>query len=679
MVQRKVTSKALIHADNGEFDKHLEHLQQSSHHQDGVTSGDETNKSRSIQLSDLEAFQSSPSRRSFSKPGKPSPSHVPITAKSQKTQQPLMRTDTSIHYMKPTISSGAKELFPASLSNSQADYDYKDQKEKLSSNWKASVVPGKQPAKTLTRPSSLRNSLSPKRPMTDPRVTESQRTSVMKDCPYTFCSLNGHCHTPLPRMKSFLSERRSLFKAEKTMKQEELSLQRLKVPFITKVFDTEQIVIDGNSAGDDAEVDFFIEIYANVKEHESKPAATGHGHETGKLESSEELQDQEVIKFIIEENSLAARGDNVKHITTNMSDESPELESNSKKYFKKYYDDPATKADTMLSIHQEHNEESASESHPPSCSHKGTSMEICYKGIRFNDWEQLGSSEIDDCDFEATDTEWKEEQFCTSKLEERVVLAEEETEFRLESSSESLLEASVKSDKIVSTRRLEKIEYLVEEASQEAKAKECACFEAQPLDTVLDQEPQLKAQRLLHKIDDTDEGKDSSPETDDGSTSQATHILMKDVQSENIFTAQDKEMLEAIESGANKLQGTSCTGTEEEKRSKNWRGEMKHKIPVKDDEQLRKFDQRMPNFLPLIPNPEREKVILKHQIMDERKIAEQWMLDHALRQAVTKLAPVRKSKVALLVEAFEAVMPITQKEKPLKKGSAFAHGRTIHA
>ncbi|XP_054814723.1 calmodulin binding protein PICBP-like [Prosopis cineraria] len=163
----------------------------------------------------------------------------------------------------------------------------------------------------------------------------------------------------------------------------------------------------------------------------------------------------------------------------------------------------------------------------------------------------------------------------------------------------------------------------------------------------------------IHKIDETNEGRDSCPETDDGSISQVTQILLK--------------------GKGNKFQGTSSSGSEEKKASRNWRGEMKHEIPVKDDEQMRKFNQQKPDFFPLIPNTEREKVNLKHKMMDERKSAEQWMLDHALRQAVTELAPVRKSKVALLVEAFETVMPTPKIQTHTKKGSASSHARNIQA
>ncbi|KAK9912924.1 hypothetical protein M0R45_036757 [Rubus argutus] len=67
-------------------------------------------------------------------------------------------------------------------------------------------------------------------------------------------------------------------------------------------------------------------------------------------------------------------------------------------------------------------------------------------------------------------------------------------------------------------------------------------------------------------------------------------------------------------------------------------------------------------------------------MMDEKKNAEEWMLDFAIQQAVTKLAPARKKKVALLVEAFEKVMPVPKYEPRLKHSSAaFSHARPMQA
>ncbi|KAL2898363.1 Calmodulin binding protein PICBP [Bienertia sinuspersici] len=55
---------------------------------------------------------------------------------------------------------------------------------------------------------------------------------------------------------------------------------------------------------------------------------------------------------------------------------------------------------------------------------------------------------------------------------------------------------------------------------------------------------------------------------------------------------------------------------------------------------------------------EKQRSGLRHQEMDERRNAEEWMLDHALQKTVNQLTPARKKKVALLVEAFETVVPV---------------------
>lgn len=94
---------------------------------------------------------------------------------------------------------------------------------------------------------------------------------------------------------------------------------------------------------------------------------------------------------------------------------------------------------------------------------------------------------------------------------------------------------------------------------------------------------------------------------------------------------------------------------------------------AEDLEEMKQFNPRPPRFLPIELDPEAEKVDLRHQIMDERKNSEAWMIDYALQQLVTKLTPARKRKVALLVEAFETVMPLPMCDSPLQSPtSAFA-------
>nr|GFC50422.1 plant calmodulin-binding protein-related, putative isoform 1 [Tanacetum cinerariifolium] len=69
------------------------------------------------------------------------------------------------------------------------------------------------------------------------------------------------------------------------------------------------------------------------------------------------------------------------------------------------------------------------------------------------------------------------------------------------------------------------------------------------------------------------------------------------------------------------------------------------------DDDSNEFKKRGLNFLPKVSDPDAETVNLKHQIMDERKNVEEEMVDFALQQAVTTLAPARKKRVSLLVEA----------------------------
>ncbi|KAK2651981.1 hypothetical protein Ddye_011837 [Dipteronia dyeriana] len=99
-----------------------------------------------------------------------------------------------------------------------------------------------------------------------------------------------------------------------------------------------------------------------------------------------------------------------------------------------------------------------------------------------------------------------------------------------------------------------------------------------------------------------------------------------------------------------------------QKISKNWSNLKKVIILkrfVKALEKVRDFNPRKPQFLPVDPDPETEKVNLRHQTVEERKNADEWMLDYALRQVISKLAPAQKRKVDLLVQAFETVTPPT--------------------
>ncbi|KAG2687269.1 hypothetical protein I3760_09G043100 [Carya illinoinensis] len=87
-------------------------------------------------------------------------------------------------------------------------------------------------------------------------------------------------------------------------------------------------------------------------------------------------------------------------------------------------------------------------------------------------------------------------------------------------------------------------------------------------------------------------------------------------------------------------------------------------------EKVKIFNPRGPRYLSLKPDPEAEEVHLRHQTTDKRKSTEEWMLDNALQQVISKLAPAQKRKVALLVEAFESVLPLSEVETSQRSNSA---------
>ena len=74
-------------------------------------------------------------------------------------------------------------------------------------------------------------------------------------------------------------------------------------------------------------------------------------------------------------------------------------------------------------------------------------------------------------------------------------------------------------------------------------------------------------------------------------------------------------------------------------------------------EKVRNINPKRPRRFPSDANLEIEKVFLKHQTAEEKKNAEEWMLDYALQKVVSKLAPAQRQKVTLLVKAFETILP----------------------
>ncbi|KAL2923404.1 Calmodulin binding protein PICBP [Bienertia sinuspersici] len=87
---------------------------------------------------------------------------------------------------------------------------------------------------------------------------------------------------------------------------------------------------------------------------------------------------------------------------------------------------------------------------------------------------------------------------------------------------------------------------------------------------------------------------------------------------------------------------------------------------IKTMERLKKINPLKPQYLSAKPASENERVNLRHLSMNEKKNTEEWMLDNALRQVISRLDPDQQRRVAQLVEAFETVTP-EQMEKSNKQ------------
>ncbi|KAL4600767.1 hypothetical protein ACB092_11G222800 [Castanea dentata] len=475
MVQRKVPNKLGIQADHVKSDKLLGNLKaSSSQNQDGRNRGTDLKKkmkkSRSIKLSDIDSLRSTHFKRNFSQPGKPPPLNVCATAATPQKQQPVIKgTDVSPNYMKSTTCFDArKEQSQVSLRNTQTGSEIKNPSRRNSSISKLSSASGNKPARALTRTSSLKlmrtltktpsfkparalakkssrvvlcadlkaqrstcsstlkDSKFPSYLMLNPGGTESEGTSVMKVCPYSYCSLNGHHHAPLPPLKCFLSARRRLLKTQKSMKMEALSPRRAKPTSEgTEKFGTAKVVFDDKPAYQEADIvsltpppllqdtgmDFFIEIFAKGKNDESEVIEKGsHGDKEEIIDAAGKVEDQNDRG----DEAVGEHGDK-QEVAEIFSDGSEQSEVDFKEKLEQYEDATATEMDITKSFPEEQAENADENYLPILAQEKITPVSFC-NGSDL-EGECVASSEVDEGGSEATDMEWDEGHLSDSELD----------------------------------------------------------------------------------------------------------------------------------------------------------------------------------------------------------------------------------------------------------------------
>ncbi|KAH6814379.1 hypothetical protein C2S51_023397 [Perilla frutescens var. frutescens] len=430
---------------------------------------------------------------------------------------------------------------------------------------------------------------------------ESNGTSAIKVCPYTYCSLNGHHHAPLPPLKCFVSARRRAIKTHRIVNL--------------------GVVVDDDDDGDlksstvspvaeEMNKDFFVEIFTadgagiDAEERGSSDFDSYEGVDGGQINKEEFLNE-----------SSSPNVDFYEH-----DSDGSEMD------WETGYCSPL-----QLDYGYECSPQAEVEPDPEAdvIDDQIIKEELIVKDFCFD--EVL----VDDASQESFDEEgFSSDAFSSSDDDESTGVYGDLQSLSTINTSES-------------------IQVVVEEAEGARPEENHALLECKTSGTDL----HTGNQDHEASFDDLDYECLSNQEavvvTGDEVT-EAEHGIFRNAKGENA-KEQETEDITLLHFTANS------------------------KKLAQDGDELGAFNPRAPNFLPLQPDPEAQKVDLRHQDLDERKNSEEWMVDYALRQVVTKLGPARKRKVALLVEAFEKVIPTTKYDLHLRHGSAFDQARPIQA
>ncbi|GFY92178.1 plant calmodulin-binding protein-like protein [Actinidia rufa] len=565
--------------------------------------------------------------------------------------------------------------------------------------------------------STLKDSKFPTYLDLSPGATESEGTSVTKVCPYTYCSLNGHRHAPSPPLKCFISARRRTLKTQKSMKLGCLSPRRAKPSGDGLKAIIDQIALDEKPAIQEMdskshEMDFFVEIYVvdtnengndqdeinfSVDEDDGGPKWKGQRkyiqtfstqeEETAELLSNQndfevELDGTDLETSDVEweegQNCVLSMDDDV----GNSSKPTNNLESGSS--FGN--DDPSVPEEAILKCDnfdeisadeglEEFFEEGASSNSEGSCQNLGMDESI----QAFDKQNHLVSPtcvELEESTVEESDGNADSDDFVATVTEDLKTNESPKQEITIADAGNGR-DDEEQEDAAKSLIRITTFDVTDEdnnefqlgamaehgESDQVFVDEDFAENQSQANNVVEDQ-------NLLNKVSAAENANEDANEME---VEYSTMLEPEEIplfsgdevitRAKTAYTRGSKRPIEELANDPNNLRITRC------------------KRPDKESEEAKKFNPQEPNYLPVVPDPEAEKVDLRHQMMDERRNSEEWMIDYALQQAVTKLAPARKRKVALLVEAFENVMPIPKYESHLRHtpAAAFAHARPMQA
>lgn len=585
----------------------------------------------------------------------------------------------------------------------------------------------------------------------DPGGTESEGTSVIKVCPYSYCSLNGHLHDPPPPLKSFMSGKRLMLKNQRNVQLGCLSPRRAKPAGDVTKSDEKLVNISDLGISEvcpltlEEPSEFFVEIYSAGEKNTSNIDFTTMVGGRDEIvaqdyeEVEETISDGDDINF-----HEAFDEDRDETDSIDMYREakiSEEISFQSFQYETKLgnlsiWNDIAT--ESMPSIQQyEQDSESSDmdwetgrysslyldfEDESPSKEEKGGGLDgfqdengmIHYDGfikeshdciISFLDANDMSQDTYSEDSLNPDSVSSKDD--CRSevsfhyldglngmKTSAAIEFPKEEPEAIYE--EDLSLEGNKTPEQIAQVGATEApSDIMIEEETSfdclnfECLPNEDAVGEADLLKDVVQEMVTSGDKAISDTITDVDVSVQTSSDEGLGIPVEENLESLSPTEAEAIIVHQMKEGSSESPTKPDQAAASNKVGRGILKNNLLLQDQFtgggitiaiaKCKRSIEESDEEGQFNPREPNFLPLEPEPEAEKVDLRHQELDEKKNAEEWMVDYALRQTVTKLGPARNKKVALLVEAFEKVMPITKCELDQSHSSAFDHARPVQA
>ncbi|KAF3336785.1 Plant calmodulin-binding domain-containing protein [Carex littledalei] len=631
------------------------------------------------------------------------------------------------HHNSPSITNSSRKSNPKSSSSPPSVTSKRKALTPFLKRNKSKVLFQKLNLNRATCSSTLKDSKFPKFLDLNPGGTESAGNSAVRVCPYTYCSLNGHVHEPMPPLKSFLASKRKLIKTQQSMKLKGFSPFRKREPKRSEkeVSPLIQEVVN----------DFIVEVYASTKEKIIDPTKTDEVVSTAsdlKSDFSVEEMDATVklVEYVNCDQEVCAVSEKISDLVVKEAEEENPVvfyeNCNKFESFKEFDVDFMEDEDVFSdseSFSSERTDGGSDRSHDQSFELKAESVvEEMHLSVASESeiQNQMGSGTGEEGIEEAKEdiklnspVDLEERGDCTEsevvperkddKLPEIEPFDSSNNEIPsqlLENIGDQKLGSIVDLDKVLPERREEKLSEIeasafseneiatqvLENSSQEKEDEEedGKILEVETPNSIIEQKEEENHQEEGTEVPGTESDHASEEQTkpkepqeevigtiiEENGQLQAVENLPcteMDHESEEPESCQPKE--EAIASEISQIDqlcgALSEMRIEGEDYSFDPTCEQKNRLIIArrrpmsgEDEYMRGFNPRAPRFLPAEPDLESEKVDLRHQMMDDRKNAEEYLLDYALRRAVNQLAPARKKKVELLVAAFEKVVPV---------------------